>query len=382
MAENVNYADNEFRGGLEPKDSDVFIAVMGVTGAGKSTFISKCTAMNVQIGHDLQACTQDVEVYHCPCFSAVGINVYLVDTPGFDDTSRSDKEVLKEIATWLGSSYKKKIRLNGIIYLHRITDTRMQGSALKNLLMFKKLCGPEALQHVILATTMWERLHDEGLGQKREVELIERDDFWGWMMRQGSQVRRHYNTWESAMELLKIYVSSAEKPIPLQIQMEIVDQKITLDETGAGQELDSALSKEREKMKQELADIAEMQAEMEAEMREALAVRDEQTALMLEESRRELTEKLVELERDREGLKVSFESMYEERIAKLEKELRASHEANKQLQRVVNDIAAKRESRQPSHQTSHSFHRRSHDNRRYADESDRWSMEARNGTKV
>jgi hypothetical protein len=53
--------------------------------------------------------------------------VYLIDTPGFDDTNRSDTEVLKEIARWLVASYKGKILLNGIIYLHRITDIRMQG---------------------------------------------------------------------------------------------------------------------------------------------------------------------------------------------------------------------------------------------------------------
>lgn len=45
-----------FRDGYEPKPSDVFIAVMGVTGAGKSTFISKCTEKEVRIGHNLQAC--------------------------------------------------------------------------------------------------------------------------------------------------------------------------------------------------------------------------------------------------------------------------------------------------------------------------------------
>jgi len=45
-----------FRDGYEPKPSDVFIAIMGVTGAGKSTFISKCTEKEVRIGHNLQAC--------------------------------------------------------------------------------------------------------------------------------------------------------------------------------------------------------------------------------------------------------------------------------------------------------------------------------------
>jgi type IV secretory pathway VirB4 component len=45
-----------FRDGFAPRPSDVFIAIMGVTGAGKSTFISLCSDREVKIGHNLQAC--------------------------------------------------------------------------------------------------------------------------------------------------------------------------------------------------------------------------------------------------------------------------------------------------------------------------------------
>jgi len=41
---------------LQSKD-DVFIAVMGLTGAGKSTFISLCTQETIDIvGHGLSSC--------------------------------------------------------------------------------------------------------------------------------------------------------------------------------------------------------------------------------------------------------------------------------------------------------------------------------------
>src|SRR6202044_2750014 len=78
------------------RSSDVHIAVMGVTGAGKSSFISLLSDKTVAVGHDLQACTQSVDVYACKLFP--GRNVYLIDTPGFDDTKRSDTEVLRELA--------------------------------------------------------------------------------------------------------------------------------------------------------------------------------------------------------------------------------------------------------------------------------------------
>lgn len=79
-----------FRDGYEPAEGDVFIAVLGVTGAGKSTFISKCTEKEVSIGHNLQACTQEVGVFLC---KSRDFNIYLIDTPGFDDTDRSDTDV-------------------------------------------------------------------------------------------------------------------------------------------------------------------------------------------------------------------------------------------------------------------------------------------------
>lgn len=41
---------------LTDRPSDVFIAVMGVTGSGKSSFVSMCSGKRVKIGHSLEAC--------------------------------------------------------------------------------------------------------------------------------------------------------------------------------------------------------------------------------------------------------------------------------------------------------------------------------------
>ena len=149
--------------------------------------------------------TTTVDVY--PCRISSTANVYLIDTPGFDDTNRSDNEVLCEIASWLTASYNAKIRLSGIIYLHRISDVRMQGSAKKNLFMFRKLCGPEALKNVILATTMWDRI-SETEGKARENELTTTPDFWGWMLSQGSRIHRHTGI---------LTISPANRPVMLTV---------------------------------------------------------------------------------------------------------------------------------------------------------------------
>lgn len=139
--------------------------------------------------------------------------VYMVDTPGFDDETRPDSEVLRELAGWLTASYASNIKLNGIIYLHRITDDRLGGQAKSNLIMFKQLCGPDAFSNVILATTMWESV-EPTIGAQREFELKTKQDYWGFMISKGSRVVRHMNTVESARQLVEIYASQTSNIAP------------------------------------------------------------------------------------------------------------------------------------------------------------------------
>ena len=107
--------------------------------------------------------------------------LFLVDTPGFDDTYRSDTDILGELANWLNNSYAENIRLTGIIYLHRISDTRLRQTAMKNLKMFKALCGEDGLPSVVLATTLWTNVSPAD-GVMRETELRENPNMWKKMI--------------------------------------------------------------------------------------------------------------------------------------------------------------------------------------------------------
>ena len=51
-------------------------------------------------------------------FDLDGHHVALIDTPGFNDTSRSETEVLTEIANYLDFTYRNPphLKLNGILY--------------------------------------------------------------------------------------------------------------------------------------------------------------------------------------------------------------------------------------------------------------------------
>ncbi|KAE8138967.1 hypothetical protein BDV38DRAFT_281527 [Aspergillus pseudotamarii] len=315
---------------VEPQASDIFIAVMGVTGAGKSTFISLVADKPVRIGNDLKSCTQEVSVYRCR--HSQGVNIWLVDTPGFDDTDRSDTDVLREIATWLTKSFSNAVKLNGMIYLHRITDHRMTGSAKKNLFMFKKLCGKDALKHVILATTMWERVAPDE-GEQREKQLLNTSEFWGEMRTLGAQVERHHNTVASAKRLINIHASKApgEQKTILTIQNEMVTLQKPLDETDAGREVESALVKEREKWQKELAETQQM-------MKEAIAEKDEESARLLQEAQDKMKEQLAAAKRAQDELKVDMEKMYNDKVSAVQKKLDEQEKEKNDYNQKVSDL--------------------------------------------
>jgi hypothetical protein len=156
--------------------------------------------------------------------------VALVDTPGFDDTTRSDAEILEEIVQFLCTQYELGIPLKGIIYMHRITDNRVSGSAQRYFEMFMRLCGDQNLENVVLLTTMWGELSDEGKGLQREREL--RREFWKAMEKNGSTIRR----FDGSRSMAEAFVCRLmrKEDIVLDIQDELVGQRKRLDQTKAG----------------------------------------------------------------------------------------------------------------------------------------------------
>ena len=93
---------------------------MGATGSGKSTvsnirmetmtrnsrcclqFINHASGSNLQVGKALNSCTAEVAL--ADVFTLDERRVILIDTPGFDDTSRSDTDILRMIAAYLATT--------------------------------------------------------------------------------------------------------------------------------------------------------------------------------------------------------------------------------------------------------------------------------------
>ncbi|KAF8420760.1 P-loop containing nucleoside triphosphate hydrolase protein [Boletus edulis BED1] len=214
---------------------DIVIAVMGPTGTGKSTLVRLASGYDIRIGHELISCTKDILAIRFRDRES-GRHIVLVDTPGFDDTYNSDLEILNLISDWLNSSYKKDKLLSGILYLHRISDNRMAGTPLKNLRVFQKLCGNDALDKVYLTTTMWDEvvLYE---GERRLEEL--KAEYWKALIQQGAQVVCCRNDNDSATDIIQRIVTQEQDATrkAVLLQREMADLHRELKETEAGQEL-------------------------------------------------------------------------------------------------------------------------------------------------
>jgi len=86
--------------------------------------VRRLSEPSVRIHVDAAAGTSEVTVI--PCTLPNGTKLFLVDTPGFDDTYKTDTEILREVAGWLTVAYQSKIELTGIIYLRHGESPHVQ----------------------------------------------------------------------------------------------------------------------------------------------------------------------------------------------------------------------------------------------------------------
>ncbi|KAF7374714.1 hypothetical protein MSAN_00356700 [Mycena sanguinolenta] len=202
---------------------------MGPTGSGKTSFINLLSGSNLRVGNNLQSCTNRVQV--AAPFKLDGRWVTLIDTPGFDDTTRSDTEILTQIAAFLATAYKNGKKLAGVIYMHRISDVRMGGISTRNFKMFRQLCGESTLRNVVIVTNMWSQVAPD-VGEAREAELASDERFFRPVLEKGAQMLRNDNDVPSAQAIIWYLIGN--QPKALRIQLELVDEGKDIRQTAAG----------------------------------------------------------------------------------------------------------------------------------------------------
>ncbi|KDR67885.1 hypothetical protein GALMADRAFT_257785 [Galerina marginata CBS 339.88] len=252
---------------------------MGGSGTGKSTFINLISGDRLRVGETLESCTEDVAL-SLP-FSIDGQRIRLVDTPGFDDTSKSDAEILSVIVQFLAEEYKNGRRLHGVIFLHRISDVRMGGVSRRNFTICQKLCGVDFFHNVVIATTRWDEV-DLRTGEAREREFRAKPDLFKPLLDAGAKLMRHCD-FDSAQEILRTFLKVG--PLPLLVQIELVDRGLDMADTEAGLELRRHVMKQNQRAEKEMNDLLD-------ELKEAALANDTAGQKILEQECEELRQKM------------------------------------------------------------------------------------------
>jgi len=210
------------------REQTVAIAVIGVTGSGKSTFINLASGSNLPVSKSLGSCTTELK---SSTFSLDGRTVMLIDTPGFDDTTPSVLEVLKLISDYFSGLCSQGVKLAGVIYMHSVTEDHIRGPSKHNFHIFSKFCGDTSLRDVLIVTNKWpgEEPND---GEAREQEFTNRDEFFGSAINKGARMLCHDGSRASADAILR-HLLNRESTIPPAHEGSL-SQKTDLSRSTAG----------------------------------------------------------------------------------------------------------------------------------------------------
>ena len=152
--------------------------------------------------------------------------LFHVDTPGFDDTHREDEEVLTEIASDLAGLYKSGIPIGAVIYLHRISDNKLQRGALRSISILRELVGRDKSPSVIFATTWWDAV--KAADNIKRGRAVQARQLLGLIRQRWGH---NYTTPRSTNIVDEAIRRTTSEP--LKIQKEIVTDGLALKDTSA-----------------------------------------------------------------------------------------------------------------------------------------------------
>ncbi|KAK0645441.1 hypothetical protein B0T16DRAFT_457474 [Cercophora newfieldiana] len=129
------------------------VLLLGSVKSGKTTFVKSLLKAGVVDGPTTTCREYEVNLS--------GSAFMIIDTPGFDNSVRANLVVLRTIAEKLDETTKRKtnLKVNGVIYFHRITDLRLTGPAATQIEILEQICGKDFYPHVAFVTSMWNRIN-------------------------------------------------------------------------------------------------------------------------------------------------------------------------------------------------------------------------------
>lgn len=253
-------------------------------------------------------------------------------------------------------SYANRIHISGIIFMHRISDNRVTGTTKRNMAMFKSIIGEDNYPNVAILTTMWSP-GESSVHTCREAQLSNTSDFFGDLLAGRARMFRHdvstasfedARAKSSALEVIDYLIEQARAgPVTLQVQSELVDDRLRLNETSAGKILVGDITALR-------ADFSQQLTTAQAEMAEALARQDGDAANIFYQIGVELKQKEKDLGLDAAEIQATLLQLHgkekerlEERIAEMEaqwkEDLRRKETEMKDLEESLTHIRAEAE---------------------------------------
>lgn len=265
--------------------------------------------------------TQEIGQYR---FKWGGIRYVLVDTPGFDDSGRDDEDIFLQLAKWTARSFRAGQRMNGLLYLHPIISNRERGSEMRNLRMFKKICGEKNYANVVLGLTFCDQ-EEEKLIADRQKQLVNTPEWWGDMIARGSRIERIPLDRQGCIEMLSRF-APVEK-LTLNIQSEVVEKGLAINDTEAAQTI--AHKQELEAIRTlEKRELASMRADFEQRMK--LAKEDYARKMAQERQRYESIRKRQQVHAQALSLQGKLQEELErrERLLRVEEQIQEEEQAN------------------------------------------------------
>jgi hypothetical protein len=168
--------------------------------------------------------------------------MFFVEFPDIFDLDDPLASSLQVLSRWLVSAYKKRVRLMGIVFLLRISDTRIHSDEIQMWRTVRGIVGESNSGAVVFATTNWDLVGvEEGLAREEQLQFILDKRF-----REGCKVMRQDRGAVSASEIVERLLSQRSYSM-FALQRQLVDEGLALGRTGAGITLLEYLNNKKER---------------------------------------------------------------------------------------------------------------------------------------